>query len=61
MRAAWCAELGDVSGVDVREVPVPEPGPGQALVRVHTAALNYPDVLMVGGRYQVRSGSVHAG
>jgi NADPH2:quinone reductase len=54
MRAAWCEELGEVSGVAVREISTPVPGPGQALVRVHAAALNYPDVLIVGGRYQVR-------
>src|SRR3954453_18159657 len=54
MRAAWCEWLGDISGVAVQEVPVPAPGPGQVLVRVHAAALNFPDVLMVGGRYQGR-------
>ena len=54
MRAAWCDRLGDASAVAVRDVPVPGPGPGQALVRVHAAALNFPDVLMVAGRYQVR-------
>jgi NADPH2:quinone reductase len=36
------------------EVPDPEPGPGQVLVRVLGAAANFPDVLMCRGQYQVR-------
>jgi NADPH2:quinone reductase len=36
------------------EVPDPEPGPGQVLVRVLGAAANFPDVLMCQGSYQVR-------
>jgi len=36
------------------EVPDPEPGPGQVLVRVLGAAANFPDVLMCRGLYQVR-------
>lgn len=33
---------------------VPEPGPGQVLVRVHAAAANFPDALLCRGHYQVR-------
>jgi NADPH2:quinone reductase len=55
MRAAWCDRFGDASAVTVREVPPPVPTPGQALIRVRAAAVNFPDVLMVGGRYQVRT------
>lgn len=36
------------------EVPMPEPGPGQVLVRVRGAALNFPDVLMCRGQYQIQ-------
>lgn len=36
------------------EVPVPEPGPGQLLVRVRAVALNFPDVLLCRGEYQIR-------
>ncbi|MFG3052479.1 NADPH:quinone oxidoreductase family protein [Kitasatospora sp. NPDC048239] len=32
----------------------PEPGPGQLLVRVRAAAVNFPDALMVRGEYQVK-------
>jgi len=54
MRAAWCAGFGDSGAVGVRDVPRPVPASGQALVRVRAAAVNFPDVLMVAGRYQVR-------
>jgi NADPH:quinone reductase len=36
------------------EQPAPEPGPGQALVRVCYAALNFSDILMTQGRYQIK-------
>jgi NADPH2:quinone reductase len=36
------------------EVPEPEPAEEQLLVRVRAAALNFPDVLMCRGQYQIR-------
>ncbi|GGB28050.1 oxidoreductase [Flexivirga endophytica] len=36
------------------DIPEPEPGAGQVQVRVRSAALNFPDVLMCQGLYQVR-------
>ena len=53
MRAALVAEHGTPAGVAVVDLPDPEPGPGQVLVRVHAAAINFPDVLIVADRYQV--------
>jgi NADPH:quinone reductase-like Zn-dependent oxidoreductase len=43
-------ELG-IDALQVREKPVPKVGPGQVLVRIRAAALNYRDLLMVTGRY----------
>jgi NADPH2:quinone reductase len=40
--------------LELTEVPRPEPGPGQLLVRVLAAAANFPDVLFCLGTYQVR-------
>jgi len=55
MRAWQVRELGEPREVlTLAEVPDPEPGPGQVLVRVLGAAANFPDVLMVRGGYQVR-------
>lgn len=37
-----------------REVAVPQPGSGRLLVAVDACALNFPDVLLAAGQYQVR-------
>jgi NADPH2:quinone reductase len=54
MRAALCRAYGppDVVGVD-DDVAEPAAGPGQVLVDVHAAAVNFPDVLVVADAYQV--------
>jgi NADPH:quinone reductase len=54
MRAAWCEQLGSVSDIVTLDVPDPVAAPGQVLVRISAAALNFPDVLTIGGRYQNR-------
>jgi len=42
------------SALELVEAPVPEPGPGQVRIRVRAAALNFPDVLLCRGTYQIR-------
>jgi NADPH:quinone reductase len=55
MKAWQVTQLGDpVDVLALNEVPDPEAGPGQVLVRVRAAAANFPDVLMCRGLYQVR-------
>ncbi|MGW2251178.1 NADPH:quinone oxidoreductase family protein [Kitasatospora sp. NPDC001660] len=56
MRAWQVGELGEPLGVMrlAEDVPQPVPRPGQLLVRVRAAAVNFPDALMVRGHYQVR-------
>jgi len=55
MKAWQVRELGEPRDVlTLAEVPDPEPGPGQVLVRVLGAATNFPDVLMCRGIYRVR-------
>jgi NADPH:quinone reductase-like Zn-dependent oxidoreductase len=47
-------ELAKVSGIDdvqLVERETPKPGPGQVLVRMRAASLNYRDLLMVSGMY----------
>lgn len=40
--------------VALAEQPVPEPGAGEVLVRVHAASLNYRDLLIIKGQYNPR-------
>ena len=55
MRAWRVHELGDPSEVmRLDDIDQPTPGPGQLLVKVRAAALNFPDVLMAQGGYQER-------
>jgi NADPH2:quinone reductase len=53
MRAARCLEYGPPSSVVVTEVPEPVPSEGQVVVDVASAAVNFPDVLVVADRYQI--------
>jgi NADPH2:quinone reductase len=38
----------------IRELPDPVPGPGQVVVNVEAAGLNFPDSLIIEGKYQAR-------
>jgi NADPH2:quinone reductase len=52
MKAVLCKSFGPPENLVLEEVPAPVPGPGEVLVDVHAAALNFPDVLMIQGKYQ---------
>ncbi|OBK17118.1 NADPH:quinone oxidoreductase family protein [Mycobacterium asiaticum] len=54
MRAIVCNAYGPPEDLVLADVADPVPGPGQVLVRVHAAAVNFPDVLFVAGKYQIR-------
>ena len=53
MRAVRCEAYGPPSGLVLRELPDPVPGPGEVNVLVEAAALNFPDVLLIQDKYQV--------
>jgi NADPH2:quinone reductase len=53
VRAAVCPSYGPPEVVTIEERPVPVVEPGQVLVRVEAAAVNFPDVLLIANSYQV--------
>ncbi len=55
MRAVVCERLSkDFSGTAIRNVALPRPGPGEVLVQVRVAGINFPDLLMCRGGYQLK-------
>jgi NADPH2:quinone reductase len=50
---AWVVDqITDSGEMRLSDIPLPRPGPGDYLVRVQTAGVNFLDTLMIRGRYQ---------
>jgi NADPH2:quinone reductase len=54
MKALLCREFASLDALRVDEVPDPVPGDGDVVIDVEAATVNYPDALIVQGKYQVR-------
>jgi NADPH2:quinone reductase len=55
MRALQVRELlSDHGGAGIVDLPIPDPAPGEVRVRVRAAGVNFPDLLMTGGGYQLK-------
>ncbi|MET0580982.1 MAG: NADPH:quinone oxidoreductase family protein [Pseudoxanthomonas sp.] len=54
MKAIVCEAWGPPSSLRLRDLPTPVPGPTQVLVRTRVAAVNFPDALIVAGKYQFK-------
>jgi NADPH2:quinone reductase len=53
VRAAVCRSNGEPDVVQVEDIDTPVVGAGQVRVAVQAAAVNFPDVLLVAGTYQI--------
>jgi NADPH2:quinone reductase len=53
MRAVLVEAFGSPDQVVVRQVPEPTAGPDEVVVDVHSAGVNFPDLLVIGGTYQI--------
>jgi NADPH2:quinone reductase len=52
---AWLCE--NPTGVDAltwKELPTPQPGAGEVLIEIQAASLNFPDLLIVQNKYQMK-------
>ena len=55
MRALVCKEYGPPESLVLEDVDDPVPGAGDIVVDVHAAGINFPDILVFAGKYQVRT------
>ena len=53
MRAIVAKAVGPPEELALEEMPDPAPGPGEVLVDMRAAAVNFPDLLVIEGKYQV--------
>ena len=54
MKALLSLAPGGPETLRLSELPDPVAGPGELVVRVHAAAINYPDVLIIEDKYQFK-------
>ena len=52
MKAVLCREYGPPSSLVVEDVPDPLAGPGELVIDMRAAAVNFPDLLIIQNRYQ---------
>jgi NADPH2:quinone reductase len=55
MKAVLCKQFGPPETLVVEELPSPRPGPGEVVVSVKAASVNFPDVLVIQNKYQVKA------
>jgi NADPH2:quinone reductase len=54
MKAVLCTHFGTADELELADIPEPQAGPGEAVVRVKAAALNFFDTLIIAGKYQYK-------
>lgn len=53
MKAIVCRDFGPPESLRLEDWPDPVPGPGQIAIAARAIGVNFPDLLVVGGRYQL--------
>ena len=54
MKALLCKAWGGPETLVLEELPSPRPGPGEVVIDVKAAGVNFPDVLIIQSKYQVK-------
>jgi NADPH2:quinone reductase len=54
MKAIVCRQYGPPETLVFEDLPSPRPGPGEVVVAVKAASVNFPDVLIIQNKYQVK-------
>lgn len=53
MKAVICTKIGDPNLLEIKDIETPKPSKNEVLVKVQAAGVNFPDALMVQGKYQI--------
>ena len=54
MKAVVVREFAPIESLEIGELPDPVPGKGQVVIDVKAAEINYPDILVISGQYQIK-------
>lgn len=54
MRAVVCKQWGPPESLSIEDLPPLEPGPGQVVIDVRAASVNFPDLLVIQNQYQFK-------
>ena len=54
MKAILCSQYCGPDDLVLADVPDPVAGPGEAVIAIKSAALNFFDLLMIQGKYQIK-------
>lgn len=54
MRAVLCTSFGPPENLELRDIPRPEPQADEVRVAVQACGVNFPDTLIIEGKYQLR-------
>jgi len=54
MRAVLCKAYGPPESLVIEDVESPTPGPGEVVISVKASGVNFPDVLIIQNKYQVK-------
>src|SRR5689334_14676166 len=54
LRAVLCKSFGPPETLVIEDIPSPVPGPGEVVVSVKAASVNFPDTLIIQNKYQTK-------
>ncbi len=54
MKALLCTRYGGIDDLELADIDDPKPAPGEAVVKINAASLNFFDTLIIAGKYQFK-------
>ncbi|MGR3811336.1 zinc-binding dehydrogenase [Jiulongibacter sp. NS-SX5] len=54
MKALICEQFGTIESLKLKDVAIPKPAADELLIKIKACSLNFPDLLIVQGKYQLK-------